>query len=46
MRTVWRILGWVVGVLILAPIFVVLAAVLLLNIGPGTGGWWSAWQAN
>ncbi|WP_158743768.1 translocation/assembly module TamB domain-containing protein [Acidisphaera sp. L21] len=35
MRTVLRILGWVVGVLVLAPIFVVLAAILLLNIDPG-----------
>ncbi len=35
MRIVWRILGWVVGVLILAPIFAVLAAVVLLNIDPG-----------
>ncbi len=35
MRIVWRILGWVVGVLILTPIFAVLAAVLLLNIAPG-----------
>ncbi len=35
MRRVWRILGWIVGVLVLAPIFAVLAAVLLLNIDPG-----------
>ena len=35
MRTALRILGWVVGVLVLAPIFAVLAAVLLLNIDPG-----------
>ena len=35
MRTVLRILGWVVGVLILVPFFGVLATVLLLNVDPG-----------
>ncbi len=34
-RTGLRILGWVLGVLILVPIFAVLAAVLLLNVDPG-----------
>ncbi len=35
MRTVLRILGWVLGVLVLVPVFAVLAAILLLNIDPG-----------
>ena len=39
MRTVLgpllRIVGWVLGVLILVPVFAVLAAILLLNLDPG-----------
>ena len=35
MRRLLRVLGWVLGVLVLAPLFAVLAAVLLLNIDPG-----------
>ena len=35
MRTVGRIIGWVASVLVLLPVFVVLAAVLLLNLDPG-----------
>ena len=35
MRTLLRIVGWVLGVLILVPVFAVLAAILLLNIDPG-----------
>ena len=35
MRRVLRIVGWVVGVLVLVPVFAVLAVVLLLNLDPG-----------
>ena len=35
MRTVFRILGWVLGIVILVPIFAVLAVVVLLNTDPG-----------
>ncbi len=35
MRKVLRIVAWVVGVLVLVPVFAVLAVVLLLNINPG-----------
>ena len=35
MRKALRIVGWVIGVLVLVPIVAVLAAVLLLNIDPG-----------
>ena len=35
MRTVFRILGWIAGILVLAPVFVLLAAILLLNVDPG-----------
>ena len=35
MRKLLRLLGWVLGVLVLAPVFAVLAAVLLLNTDPG-----------
>ncbi len=30
-----RVLGWVAAVLVLLPVFAVLAAVLLLNLDPG-----------
>ncbi len=35
MRTVLRVVVWVLGVLVLVPVFAVLAAILLLNIDPG-----------
>ncbi len=35
MRTLLRIVAWTVGVLVLVPVFAVLAAVLLLNVDPG-----------
>ena len=35
MRIVGRIVGWLLAVLVLLPVFVVLAAVLLLNLDPG-----------
>ncbi len=35
MRTVLRVLVWVLGVLVLVPVFAVLAAILLLNLDPG-----------
>lgn len=35
MRIVLKVLGWLAAVLILVPVFAVLAAILLLNIDPG-----------
>ena len=35
MRTVLRVLVWLLGVLVLVPVFAVLAAILLLNVDPG-----------
>ena len=35
MRTALRVFGWGLGVLVLIPVFALLAAVLLLNLDPG-----------